>query len=43
MNPDPEFLTIDDVISIHQLQMQRYGGLLGLRDVVLLESAVAMP
>lgn len=43
MNPDPEFLTVEDVLAIYQRQMQRYGGLDGVRDLGLLESAVGMP
>lgn len=38
-----EFLTLDEVLAIHGHQVQRYGGALGIRDRVLLESAVAMP
>jgi death on curing protein len=36
-----EFLSVEDVIAIHQLQIERFGGSLGLRDPGLLESAVA--
>ena len=39
----PVFLTIAEVIEIHRDQIQRYGGRPGIRDVGLLESAVAMP
>jgi death-on-curing protein len=39
----PDFLTVDDVLQAHEEQMQRYGGLEGLRDRALLESAVAVP
>jgi death-on-curing protein len=39
----PEFLEIEDVLQIHADQIERYGGLQGLRDVGLLTSAVAMP
>lgn len=39
----PEFLTVDEVIEIHCDQISRYGGLQGIRDRGLLESAVAMP
>lgn len=35
-----EFLTIDDVLFIHQDQIDRYGGEHGLRDAGLLASAV---
>ena len=42
MNP-PRFLTVDRVLQIHQDQIARYGGSLGVRDMGLLESAVAAP
>ena len=41
MNPD--FLTVDDVLIIHEDQINQFGGSLGLRDRALLESAVAQP
>jgi len=37
------FLTVAEVLLIHQDQISRYGGSLGLRDASLLSSAVAMP
>lgn len=37
----PEFLTMEDVLVIHELQLDRYGGGDGLRDRGLLESALA--
>lgn len=37
------FLTTEMVRRIHEDQIQRYGGRLGIRDMGLLESAVAMP
>lgn len=37
------FLSIDDVLVLHELQIERYGGSSGIRDRGLLESAVAMP
>jgi death-on-curing protein len=40
---DPEFLDIDDVLEIHERQLERFGGTPGIRDLGLLESAVAMP
>ncbi len=39
----PEFLTVGDVLHIHALQLARYGGAEGLRDLGLLDSAVAQP
>ena len=43
MIPDPEFLTVEDVLQIHDEQLAAYGGAAGIRDQGLLESAVAMP
>lgn len=43
MNPEPEFLTVEDVLQIHDEQLAAYGGAAGIRDQGLLESAVMMP
>src|SRR5271154_6789085 len=40
---DPIFLSLDEVLEIHQQQIERYGGSAGLRDAAGLESAVATP
>lgn len=40
---DPVFLTLGEVIEIHRDQIERYGGMPGLRDSRLLQSALAMP
>jgi len=40
---EPAFLTLDEVLAIHQQQIDRYGGSPGVRDAAALESAVAMP
>ena len=40
---NPQFLTLDEVMDIHRNQIERYGGTLGVRDVALLESALAAP
>lgn len=40
---DPLFLTLDEVLALHEDQIRRYGGSPGLRDLALLSSAVAMP
>jgi death-on-curing protein len=37
------FLTLPEVLEIHRDQVARYGGTLGLRDIELLKSAIAMP
>ena len=39
----PVFLSLDEVLEIHQQQIERYGGPAGLRDAGALESAVATP
>lgn len=39
----PDFLTLDDVLLIHEEGLARYGGADGVRDAGALESAVAMP
>lgn len=38
-----EFLTVEVVLALHQRQLDRFGGGAGLRDLGLLESAVAQP
>lgn len=43
MNADVVFLTVDDVLAIHQRMIEEFGGRGGIRDRGLLESAVAMP
>lgn len=40
---EPLFLTLDEVLEIHEEQIERYGGSSGLRDAAALESAVATP
>jgi death on curing protein len=39
----PKFLNLGEVIDIHQNQIELYGGLGGVRNLGLLESALAMP
>jgi death-on-curing protein len=39
----PEFLSLAEVLEIHQDQLVRYGGEAGIRDLGLLKSAVSMP
>lgn len=39
----PEFLSLEDVLDLHSLQLERFGGAAGLRDQGLLESAIAQP
>ncbi len=40
---EPVFLTLAEVLEIHQDQMRRYGGSPGSGDLDLLKSALAMP
>lgn len=40
---EPIFLSLDEVLQIHTDQIERYGGSPGIRDLGLLESAIAMP
>jgi death on curing protein len=40
---DVEFLEVNDVLAIHIDQISRYGGEASIRDLGLLESAVAQP
>ena len=37
------FLSLDDIIESHQNQIDTYGGSHGIRDIGLLESAIAQP
>jgi death-on-curing protein len=39
----PTFLTLDEVLEIHRDQLARYGGAAGVRDLGLLQSALAQP
>jgi death-on-curing protein len=40
---DPIFLSLEDVLELHEDQINRYGGSLGIRDLGLLLSAIEMP
>lgn len=37
------FLTLSDILLIHSDQIRNYGGSIGVRDLSLLSSALAMP
>lgn len=39
----PTFLHIQEVLEVHRNQIELYGGSEGIRDIGLLESAIAMP
>jgi len=43
MNREPRFLSITEVIEIHENEIKEAGGLSGIRDRNNLESAVAAP
>jgi death-on-curing protein len=38
-----KFLSLTEVLEIHQDQVDRYGGTSGIRDIELLKSALGMP
>ena len=40
---EPSFLTLAEVIDVHGDQLKRHGGQSGVRDLGLLESALAQP
>ena len=40
---EPIFLTLAEVLAIHEFQIGKYGGTQGLRDLGLLESALSVP
>lgn len=40
MRVEPDFLTLDEVLALHDDQIRRYGGIPGIRDVGLLSSAL---
>ncbi|MGD0462261.1 MAG: type II toxin-antitoxin system death-on-curing family toxin [Tepidisphaeraceae bacterium] len=39
----PIFLTLDQVLRLHARQIERFGGSDGIRDIELIESAIAQP
>jgi death on curing protein len=41
--PTPKFLTLAEVLALHEDQIASFGGSLGIRDQGLLESALAQP
>lgn len=40
---DPDFLTVEDVLLLHEEQLAEFGGGAGIRDLGALHSATAMP
>ena len=43
LDPDPLFLELEEILEIHADQLKHYGGSTGIRDMGLLQSAIAMP
>ena len=43
MSPEPHFLDLHEITMIHEHQIEVYGGMPGIRDLGMLESALAMP
>ncbi len=43
LSKSPRFITIDEAETLHLTSIKQYGGLAGIRDQGLLESALAMP
>ena len=41
MNPKPVFLTVGQIMALHKLQIDQFGGSRGVRDEGLLLSALA--
>ena len=39
----PIFLTLDHILRLHSRQIERFGGSDGIRDIGLIESAIAQP
>lgn len=39
----PEFLEIADILNIHEILIEQFGGMSGIRDEGLLESALSQP
>ena len=37
------FLGLEEILILHDIQIQKYGGLEGVRDLTLLESAIQRP
>jgi death-on-curing protein len=40
---EPDFLVLEEVLELHERQIEPFGGTLGIRDRGLLESALGMP
>ena len=40
---EPDFLSLEKILKIHEIQIREFGGSAGVRDVGLLQSATSMP
>jgi death-on-curing protein len=40
---EPDFLSLEKILEIHQIQIREFGGSAGIRDIGLLQSATSMP
>jgi death-on-curing protein len=40
---NPIFLSLEQVLELHKIQFRELGGAMGVRDVGMLQSAIAMP
>ena len=40
---EPMFLTLDEVLQLHTEALEHFGGQDGIRDITLIESAIATP
>jgi death on curing protein len=40
---EPAFLSLEEIIEIHDDQLKQYGGLAGIRDIELLKSEISIP
>lgn len=40
---EPDWVTVEQCLELHEFQIARYGGIKGLRDAGLLESALSRP
>ncbi|MBN2247276.1 MAG: type II toxin-antitoxin system death-on-curing family toxin [Coriobacteriia bacterium] len=43
MSASPRFLSVEEILDLHEQLVRRFGGSHGLRDIGMLDSAVAMP
>lgn len=41
MGDEPEWLSLERLLTLHEIQINRFGGVAGVKDIGLVESAVA--